>query len=481
MNLIKEVSNKNYIISIGQIVLLFLYFLSFMEYALGFYSLDKSLTNLYLVQMFICLFISSYKAYKVLGTLHIFTLMHLMLVVFAFGSVIASTFSPLYDFREALTPSYFKFPEQTVQQITLIYTIYICSLYVFFWIFFSHKKVYKYKSFSLPTDFRYLDTAKKMMYIAFPFEMLYSIKMFIYATSDIGRLLIYQASGSGLDIPIYLRIANIIFTSGYFLLIASSPQKKDFIRFSLLYYIPLIPTLLSGERGAAIVPILFVIWYLYRNYGVKFRLGKLVAYATVIIVVSFILVLRRTGEEVAGLSVSSLLFGFLDSSASGYKILGFYINFKNDMLPHPYPFVIDSFVASLLGVSGQSIETLQHRASIGHHLVYAINPDYYLAGGSFGTSYITECYEFGIVGVILGALVLVMLLTFFDTKMRKMRFFSIFTVSFFTCFVMSARASLFIGAMDFVKYSIIVFFSLKLYDILHKRKRSEKVVETHQV
>ena len=472
---------KNKSIGIDHLFILIVFVLVLIEYIANMFSTDKTLTSIYLVQMFLCLGVSGFKAFRQLGALHIFTLMHLMLLVFAFGGVIAGIFSPLYDYREMLSPDYVKFSEMVIQKTTLLYTVYICSLFLFFWYAYKKWHFNLYENNQLSTSREFLYIGKRMMWVAFPFQMVYSVKMFIYATGDLGRLLLYQGGGDAIGMPLYLRITNILFTGGYYMIVASIPPQKSFIKYSLLYFVPLIPTLLAGERGAVIVPVIFVLWYLYRQYGARIKIGKLAIVAFGIITVCFVIAMSRVGEEIGGVTLSTILLGFLSSSASGFRILSSYILYEDVIYPHPYPFVFDSFVAGLIGVSGQSYETLNARASIGHQLVYTINPEYYLSGASMGTNYVTECYEFGVLGVIIGALVLVLILAFFETRMRKNRFLLIFMLPMFTQFVLCARSSLFVGATDFIKYSLLTFMTLRFYNFAIKKERKNEKCRCNNV
>lgn len=136
-------------------------------------------------------------------------------------------------------------------------------------------------------------------------------------------------------------------------------------------------------------------------------------------------------------------------------------------MPHTYPFFLDSLIGGMLPAAGQSLETLQIRSSIGHQLVYTINPNYYLAGNSMGTSFITEAYEFGIIGVIISAFVFVKVILLFEKSIAKSRIGKYFLFYMFTIIVLSPRGAILPGIYDLLKYGIIgggilLLFNLRL-------------------
>ena len=309
------------------------------------------------------------------------------------------------------------------------------------------------------------------MLLMFPFAILSSYTLFQIGLENRGALYL-SGSMSELGMPFYLRITNMFFTTGFYVLIASVPKQKNFLKYFGLYAITLIPVLMMGERGEVIIPFIFLLWYLFRVYGTKINLGLLLGIGIVTMLISFIVSVVRLGDSISGLSFSDMIIGFFGTSATSLELLQYYIEFKKTIGPHNYPFVLDSLIGGLTGAYGQSEETLQIRASLGHHLVYALNPKYYFSGFSTGTSYIAECYEFGAIGVGLGAIVLGWFCNVFNAYIMKSHFRMLFLYLCFQLIILSPRGSLFLGLYDIIKYSLcymILKFSIGL--IINKIKK----------
>lgn len=449
-------------------------FVAIGEFFLGLFSTNTSLTDVYLFQLFFLFIISYISTVKRAGVLHVLSLLYLTTFVFAFGGIVATPFSDIYSFRDAHSPLEMKFSEEVVQKVILIYTVFTSATYLFYWGIIDYKKLWKREEVVLSTNSKYLTIAKYTMWITLPFAIYYSILQFNIVGSEGGRTALYSAGGNeALGVPLYVRIPNMFFTGAFYLLVASCPPKKVFIKYVLIYFITLIPILLMGERGEVIVPIIFTIWYMHTYFKIKINYLKLGILAFVIMAVAYILTFTRLGVDVGQLSGIIILFGFLETSATSFKLLGYYVTFKSKIADHTYPFVFDSLIAGLTGASGQSLETLNVRSSIGHQLVYYLNPNYYLAGASTGTSFVAECYEFGLLGVIIGALVLAMFIVYMDYRMRRSHYLMVFLYLLFSMIILSPRGGLFVGLYDIIKYSLILFVLTTIYSFFHPKRISK--------
>lgn len=451
--------------------------IAFTEYFVDAFSSDRTTTSIYIFQLFLFFFISYISTIKRVGVLHLFSLLHLTTFVFAFGGIVVTPLSDMFSFREALSPLVMTFSEVVVQKVILLYTVFVCVTYIFYWTIFDYKRLGKKEICILPTNEKYLRIAKTTMLITLPFAIYYAVLQFSIVAAEGGRSALYSAGGNeALGVPLYVRIPNMFFTAAFYMLVASCPPKKVFLKYVLIYFVTLIPILLMGERGEVIVPIIFTLWYMKYYYNMNVNYLKLGILTFAVVAVAYILTFTRQGEDVGDLSSLIILIGFLGTSATSFKLLSYYITFENQIMPHNYPFVFDSLIGGLTGHYGQSMETLEHRASIGHHLVYTLNPNYYLAGASTGTSYIAECYEFGIIGVMIGALVLAIFIILVDYKMRRSYGLMCFIFLFFSNIILSPRGSLFVGLYDIIKYGLII--GLLLFICPFGSKKKQKKIST---
>lgn len=279
----------------------------------------------------------------------------------------------------------------------------------------------------------------------------------------------------GSSAPLPLRIAHMLFTVAFYLIVASVPTKKQFLTSFFIYLIALIPVLMGGERGEVVVPIIFLVWYLNKFYKYKIKLRFLVIGGVFIMVMSYIIVFLRLDQEIDNTNIALLIFGFFASSSTSFKLMSWYLLYKDHILNHTYPFFLDSVIGGMLGASGQNVETLQVRSSIGHQLVYAINPDYYLSGASMGTAFVTESYEFGIIGVIIGAFIFIQFVKFVENKAWHYRITMFFLYYQVQLLLLSPRGAFLPGIYDILKFGGLVSVIMLFYGIsLFKKKVNHK-------
>lgn len=441
------------------------------EYFLELFYEDISVTNIYIVQLFFLFSLVFYSTYKRVGLFNVYTFHLITTFIFAFGGIFASFIAPgVVDFRDKAAPLPIHFSEIVSQKVLLIYSVYVVFSYLFYFLLRpSFLKNSMPDSLPIKTDNRLFCIGKYGMIIMFPLAMLYAFEMFKILLGN--RTMLYQMGSTASFIPIYYRIGNMLFTYSFYILIASVPPMKTFIRYSILVFIALIPSLAMGERGDIVGLIMFIVWYLSRVYQYKFRFSLIVPIVIIVMIAVEIVGITRQGEALSDTSLFGLLLGFFATSSTSFPLMAYYVQFKSQVINHPYPFFLDSLIGGLTGASGQSLETLEHRASIGHHLVYTLNPDYYLAGNSLGSSYIAEMYEFGIIGVILGMILLAWFVNFVDTKMFKSRFSMVFAYNFFQCVILSARGSLFPSLYEIIKITIVYFIVTSLFGFLFPKTK----------
>ncbi len=452
------------------IVMCFFGMLAIVEYILGLFSRSETLTFFYLVQLLLSFGLSVITSVRKLGLYHLFTLLHITIFVFAFGGIVVSPLVETANFRISYSPIYIHFPEEVVQKSILIYIIYITVSFLFFFYIYNKKSSRRRRIINIPQyNKKYFKIGRFLMITMLPWAFLYAY--LLYSTFSLNRTTMYINGGT--EVPLYLRLTNLFFVIGYYFIIASVPPRNKFIKYSLIYLATLVPILMMGERGDVVVPIIFIIWYLNKMYGIKVNLSKVVLIAVAIMVISYILTFTRLGEDVNSITFSVLILGFFATSATSFRLLSYYVMFKDQVMEHTYPFVLDSLIGGLTGQYGQSLETLEVRSSIGHQLVYTLNPEYYLSGASMGTSFVAEGFEFGLIGVIIVSSLLSIMVNFVETKMTK-GFIKLFLLYyFFQIIILSPRGAILPGIYDIIKYLGCSFIILKTYELIFVKRGND--------
>lgn len=448
-------------------ILLLLGIVSLIEYIVDIFNSNITLTNFYIIQLLIIYVLGFVECVRKLGIYNLFSLIISLFFVFVLGGIAVSPFFE-YSIRVAVSPDYQEFPEYITQKTLVIYSVFFSCIFIFYF-FNYHKSSQKIILKDSQYRKKIYSIGRLILLLTFPVALLYGMELM---SSDARTNMLIDGGSSA---PLPLRIAHMLFTVAFYLIVASVPTKKQFLTSFFIYLIALIPVLMGGERGEVVVPIIFLVWYLNKFYKYKIKLRFLVIGGVFIMVMSYIIVFLRLDQEIDNTNIALLIFGFFASSSTSFKLMSWYLLYKDHILNHTYPFFLDSVIGGMLGASGQNVETLQVRSSIGHQLVYAINPDYYLSGASMGTAFVTESYEFGIIGVIIGAFIFIQFVKFVENKAWHYRITMFFLYYQVQLLLLSPRGAFLPGIYDILKFGGLVSVIMLFYGIsLFKKKVNHK-------
>lgn len=458
------------IIPFGYIIIVGL-LLTVVEYAAGFFGDDKALSYLYIVQLCIIFGVSYAECVMRLGWLHLFSLLHFSTFVFMISAMFLSLFNSGFLIREVVSPARATFSEPVIQHVALIFSAYIATSNLVYFSNYSNGR----EEIELEDDYiakeGLFNVGRVLLIIGLPFTMWVNI----FYLLNVSRVAAYLAGSRGaIGLPLWVRMFDTLTIVGYLLISASKPPYKKFVFYTILYSLPMIPLLLYGERGDPLMVVLFFFWYRYRFYKKKVKFVYLAIMGFAIILLAYFIQDLRQGIMLSG-NAFQLLISFFGGSSTTVKLTSFYVQFA-DKIPHHYPFFLDQAISGLFGIfgesyTGQSLHTLAGRSALGHQLTYYVNANYYLAGSSMGTAWVTECYEFGLVGVMIGGAVLAKFVQLLDTRIIKSSYWSIFLFEFFSLIILSPRGSLLPSIYSLLKYTIIVAVVMGAYNIVtHRRK-----------
>lgn len=447
--------------------------ISICEFSFGLFNDQKRLTDVYLLQLGLIFGFSYWGTVLRLGWTHLFSLLQFTTFVFMVSTPLLSPLADGDTIRIAYSPAHNVFKEEVIQRTILIFSVYIATSFLVYFSHFSNVKPIK-KHISESRKLMYFRVGKVCMITMLPFALIYTTFLMTISRADL-----YASGTGGMGMPLYIRVSNMIYTVGFYLIVASKPAYKDFCKYTLLYFISLIPTLLSGERGEVLLVVVFFIWYITRFYDKKIKLFIIAILGVLGVVSSYVIAFTRQDLGVETQDLFKIILAFFSESATTCKLTSFYVENK-DAVEHSYPFFLDQAIygikSLLLGLpnAGQSLEMLVQRSSLGHNLVYYLNPGYYLGGNSTGTAWVAECYEFGILGVMLGATFLSWFVHFYENKVVFGRFASILTYTIFDTIVMSPRGSLLPSIYNILKWLLVAGLVCMLYRLFVNNRIQHK-------
>lgn len=407
------------------------------------------------VVLWVC---AMYKSYKKFGLFSLYSLCLIGFFMFSIGGILHFLVSG--DDIRHLERGFgdFTFSHLTIQKSLWAYSVFICLSYLSYNTFRkSSTMALKHRLNSNPL---YFQIGKILMFTFLVFQI---YKGYLYYMAfSINRVEIFLLGNMANPVPTWVRFIAYFFELGYYFIIASIPNEKNFKKYSLIYFIALIPDIMLGNRGLFGAFILFYLWYYYSMYGKMAIKTKTAIIGGVVMLVIFQLMeFMRNGENMDLSSFS--LTGFLVSQGVSFYILPLYIDYVNNIQYHLYPFFLYNILGGFSGYTGQSMEVLMHKCGVGHQLMYAVNPNYYLSGASFGSSSIVEIYDAGLFGFIIFSIFFSVMLLFFERKMLISRFFCLGSLSLVTDFVLFARGSYFPSLYGIIK--LYIFYRVILLTI----------------
>ena len=439
------------------IVLIIILILFFIVERFIFYD-DVWVTRFMEFQVVVLWVFAMFKSYKQFGLFSLYSLCLIGFFIFSIGGIFHFLVSG--DDIRHLERGFgvFTFSHKTIQKSLWAYSVFICLSYL------SYKTFRKSSAETLKqrlvSNSIYFQIGKILIYTFLVFQI---YKGYLYYSAfSINRVEIFLLGNMANPVPAWVRFIAYFFELGYYFIVASIPKEKIFKKYSLIYFIALIPDIMLGNRSLFGAFILFYLWYYYSMYGkMAIKTKTAVIGAVVLLVIFQLMEFMRNGENMDLSSFS--LTGFLVSQGVSFYILPLYIDYANNIQYHLYPFFLYNILGGFSGFTGQSMEVLMHKCGVGHQLMYAVNPNYYLSGASFGSSGIVEIYDAGIVGFIIFSIFFSVMLLFFERKMLTSRFFCLGSLSLVTDFVLFARGSYFPSLYGILK--LFIFYQVVLLTI----------------
>lgn len=279
---------------------------------------------------------------------------------------------------------------------------------------------------------------------------------------------LYMGGASSLNIPNWVRIGSIFFQLGFMFVVGSYPQKRVFLLFSLLFLIPQTPNLLIGLRNTFALSILTVFWLYINLYKSKISIRKLIVPIIALIIFFQLIAFQREGSKL-DTNMMSVIPLFLTLQSTSMYVLALYIDVEEKLHPHNYPFILDPLIGWLSNSDGQSIEALESRSSLGHQLVYTLDPNTYLSGLSFGTTSIAELYEFGLVAIFIGSMIILYFMEWLESRIFYSRVLLVSSFFLFSYILISPRSTFLPSLYFILRYLIFAIIVLLSYIYFRKK------------
>lgn len=275
----------------------------------------------------------------------------------------------------------------------------------------------------------------------------------------------YAYYTSSLSIPFYISISRFFFELGFFLFLASLPDKKNFLTLSKVYLVVICLFFMIGVRNRVILSFLFVLWFYYRFYTNKSpKLILMLLVATISIVVLLLVQLFRQ-EGVFLLADNRSIFSyFFYAQSTNFYILPLlqYYNLQSDI---PYLF------APILNLDTATFNPDAVSNLLGNVVAYRISPEEFGEGHGLGSSFIAELYDVGLVFMFLFSLLLGYFIGWFERNVTSNRVLLIVSFYFITNCIYISRSSLLRNVYMFLLIFLLALILLKIKYPFNTKKK----------
>ena len=228
-------------------------------------------------------------------------------------------------------------------------------------------------------------------------------------------------------IPHVIRLIANFRTIAFFIFLGTMPSKKESIKALALYFIECIGSLFYGDRGNFIIGLLIIILYLViRQNQDKDKKWITKKHAIILLLcVPFLFaflsffVFFREGTPVGEIDIFSQITRFFKSIGNSVNIIGYGKKYEQQLQNIGDFYLIgdikqyliyNPITEKIFNVSNIPYHTEAYALSgqsFMHSISYFIDPEKYIAGHGYGSSYIAELFiDLGYSGVALGNLYL---------------------------------------------------------------------------
>ena len=304
------------------------------------------------------------------------------------------------------------------------------------------------------------------------------------------------------QIPYIIRIVANFRTIAFFIFLATIPEKKATKPIIFMYIIEAVSSLAFGDRGNCIINILIVIAYIvfrqWKNKEEKWITKKQVIVMVVLIpfVLAFLsgFVYLREGTDIGSFNISNQILRFFKSIGNSVNIIGHEKVYENqlneigtfytlgDLKQYLIYNPITEKIFNIQNITYHTEEYALSGQSFMHTISYLIDPDNYIEGHGYGSSYIAELHiDFGYIGVILGNILIGAYMAIFYKIYNKNCILT-------GCLLLSYRIMFFIprAPVDYlITYvlnftaivSILIIITLTLLEIKYKSYKVTKEIK----
>lgn len=324
---------------------------------------------------------------------------------------------------------------------------------------------------------------KKQLYFFFyasaPFAAaFYIMQTLVIRSVGYTSVFTHAASYNNFLLTIFVYIFNICFM----LLCTFRDTKIKFTKISILYFIITSIQLLQGSRGRVIITGMVLLLLNYKLYGSKIKVRWLILFSILGIPVLVAMFYIRNGLAFSPNSIVRVYEEFFLGLSSSLNVPVLYLQVRESLESNAYPYILDPIVRIWqvfthfdIYQHGQTLEMLNIRYNLAHHLTNAISTSFYLAGNGLGNNFIAEMAEFGFGGVVVLSAFFSWMCNWIDDNIISKPWLRYMSFQILAQIIFAVRGEFFYDTYNFVKYMFIYLLLERIIKFIVTNKTKKEI------
>ena len=316
---------------------------------------------------------------------------------------------------------------------------------------------------------------KYLFFILLPLTITYNSIRLYYATIFGYVEVMHLHSVSG-NIPFVLRIAEIVYPLAGYSMLFQAINKKEYIRYAVLFMLPYIIQMFTGARGETIAVFLTVL-FIYSYYFEQIKFKKIIPVGILLFILTNAIGAYRYSRIVSNVflnvSIFKLIVFSIASTASSMGVIAYTIELK-DQFTNKVPFLFGYIQGIFSFTPNYTYEGIQKKSYLAQHITYLIDSHRLYRGSTIGTAMGAEFYEFSnghMIVIFILSILLLYCACYFIKKLFKNQFMFYVGAMYLQILCLSPRGSI---MKIFNKESIFCMAILIFIGLLPRYRKSRQ-------
>lgn len=335
-----------------------------------------------------------------------------------------------------------------------------------------YNKKCEYLSSNAITTVKHRNLFKYLFFILLPLTITHNSIRVYYSTIFGYKEVMHLHSVSG-NIPYVLSFAEMVYPLAGFSMLFQSRNKKEYIRYAVLFMIPYFIQMFTGARGKTIT-IFVTVMFIYSYYFEQIKFKKIIPGGIFVFILGNAIGMYRYSRNISNLFLKGSIFKSIVSSIASYAssmgVIAYTIELK-DQFFNKVPFLFGYIQAIFSFAPNYTYEGIQKKNYLAQHLTYLVDPAKLYSGSTIGTSMGAEFYEFShgyMIVIFILSIILLYCACYFIKKLFKNQFMFYVGAMYIEILCLSPRGSI---MKIFNKESIFCMTILIFLDLLPRSQK----------